>query len=59
MAHIGALTVQANPEEDIDLIAIFKEYAAQEEGLREQLGDNFARGHAQVQSTVRRFGTFY
>ena len=40
------------PEEAIDLIAIFKEYAAQEEGLREQLGDNFARGHAQVQSTA-------
>ena len=45
-----ALTVQAKPEEDIDLIATFKEYAAREEGLRKQLGDNFARGHAQVQS---------
>ena len=52
MPLTGALTVQSSPEEDIDLIAIFKEYAAKEEGLREQLGDNFARGHAQVQSNV-------
>lgn len=52
MALTISITVQTNPEEDIDLIAIFKEYAAREEGLREQLGDNFARGHAQVQSDV-------
>ena len=51
-----ALTVQAKPEEDVDLIATFKEYAAREEGLREQLGDNFARGHAQVQSVCENLG---
>ena len=53
MAH----TVQANPEEDVDLIAIFKEYAAREEGLRELLGDNFARGHAQVELVCWKLGS--
>ena len=32
----------------IDIIAILNQYASQESGLRESMGDNFARGHKEV-----------
>lgn len=35
--------------EQINIIAILNQYAVQESGLRESMGDNFARGHKEVQ----------
>ena len=32
----------------IDIIAILNQYAVQVSGLRESMGDNFARGHKEV-----------
>ncbi|GAB4815824.1 hypothetical protein N2152v2_002870 [Parachlorella kessleri] len=35
-------------KDSIDLIALLKEAAGRQEGLREELGEDFARGHAQA-----------
>ncbi len=39
---------QESGEKEVNIIAVLNEYASRESGLREAMGDNFARGHKQV-----------
>jgi hypothetical protein len=39
---------RVRPEEPADVIAMFKEAASREEGLLQEVGQDFARGHAQA-----------
>ncbi len=43
---------------EIDIIAILKEYASRVPGLRESMGDDFARGHKQASGGIVRTEDF-
>ncbi|OCH88394.1 DHH phosphoesterase [Obba rivulosa] len=45
-------------EENVDIIALLKSYAAQVPGLRESMGENFARGHKEASGGIVRTEDF-
>ncbi|KAI9067146.1 DHH phosphoesterase [Trametes sanguinea] len=62
-AHAGAKrkaqgSSGGDVEGETDIIAILKEYASRVPGLRESMGDNFARGHKQASGGIVRTEDF-